>query len=441
MDDAGVMDAPEVETPEIETEPVETGAEVAAEPQETETETEPGKQSDNPFSTKFSRDYRAWLNAQKSTDPNVARFVKQARDDYGRLYALQQLEPKGLDGIREKYALLDSLAHGEAKGADALSAMQDALKEWDEFDRAILDGDPKAFEGISPEFDAGLAKLAPAYLDRLAQSNPEALEAAVLPYIVNTLANSPALGQFNAMVDVLKEAPPTWLTPEQKSQWAADRMQRVVAHVAKMSEWFNSIGEKATANPAKEVDPKVAEIEERRTRLEQAEQKHHWDNKIEPLVSGHHQKLFEQYFKPYQTRLKLNDKGTGAMASAFRQGIIEAAWKDPDYQRQYKAFKGQKNPDPTTVSNYVNAWMSRQAKGILDGIVQERYGNFLSGKPRPQQAAKPNGVTRGPSSPNIEMRTVRPPDNEIDHKRRTLDQIAKKIFPLKNGKVVQLVQA
>lgn len=433
--DAGVMDTPDVESPEVEQPELEVEAPEVEGAQTAEVE-QPESDKSNPYTTQFSRDYRKFLNEQKTNNPEAAKFLQQAKNDYGRLFALQQLEPKGIDGIREKYALLDSLQHGEAKGADALTALQETVREWDEFDQGVLSGDPKVFEGISPEFDKGLAKLAPAYLDRVAQSDPQAFQAAVLPHVVGMLQQTPVLEQFNYLVDVLNGK---YGQLDEKTKLA-----RTYDALAQMSEGFNALAQKATAVKASpQADPQKSQFETERTQFEQERQNHHWNSKIEPLVDKQRQTLFDTHFRPYQTRLKLNDKGTAGVANAFRQGIIEAARNDQAYQRQYRAFKSQKSPDPQAVSNYVNNWMAQRAKNVLDGIVNERYGNFLAGKPRPATPAARPAANRGPVEPNVEIRSVKPPMNEIDHRNTPLAWTASTYpggpkYKLYNGKVVQI---
>lgn len=439
--DAGVMDAPDVETPEVETggtetEQIETDSDVstAESTEERGTETDA---KDNPFTTQFSRDYRKWINETKAANPEAAKYLQQAKNDYGRLFALQQLEPKGIDGIREKYALLDSLTHGEAKGSEALAAMQESLREAEEVDSYILQGDPRAFESMGEEFNEGLAKLAPAYLERLAQSSPEAFNAAVMPHLVGTLAKSPAIQDFNAMVDVLNEAPPNWLTEQQKSQWAADRLQRVIQHAGKMGEWFNSLGDKAKVNPAA-PDPQKQKFDEERTKFEQERIEHHWNTNIRPAAIQAENAKFEELFKPYQQRLKLNDAARNDLLQSFKAGMSKAANQDQEYMRQLKMFRGQKTPDAAAVTNYVKNAINKHSKGVMESIVQARYGSFLAGKPKTAPTQQKPVAGKGPVGPNVEIRTVKPPFDEIDHKRTPIPWLHQGKYYLKSGKIVQV---
>ena len=107
--------------------------------------TDPGKESesDAAYTTKYSREMRAAIKALEAAHPESAKYLKQARDNHARLFALGQLEPKGIDGVRETYSLVNSLARGEAKGIQALTAMQEDLVAYEESDELLARGDPK----------------------------------------------------------------------------------------------------------------------------------------------------------------------------------------------------------------------------------------------------------------------------------------------------------
>ena len=56
---------------------------------------------DDPYSSKSSKEYSAWLKGLKDADPEVnGKFARLSKDNHARLYQLQQMEPRGLDGVR-----------------------------------------------------------------------------------------------------------------------------------------------------------------------------------------------------------------------------------------------------------------------------------------------------------------------------------------------------
>jgi hypothetical protein len=423
---------------------IDSGADVdlAAEPVETEgteptesTEQEPqqSNEPDSPYTTKFSREMRAALKAWEAANPDSARFAKQARDNHARLFALTQLEPKGIDGVREKYALLDSLAVGDSKGIEAVTAMQERLAGVEEVDEMLASGNPKAFDALGPDFDAGLAKLAPAYLDRVKASDPAAYEAAILPHFVSQLAQSDLVKEFNALVDVLN-------AQDDPRFDDATKMKFAISQLTKMGQWMNGLaGKVGEIKPNGQVNTQQSELEQQRTELERERQQIHWDTKIQPPLVQHENKTFESLLAPYQKRLNLDKASIAARMRDFKTALKAAGEADKDYMRQMKIFRNQRNPDPAVVNNFVKNAITNKSKAIMDHIINENYGSFLKGKPQtPVTSVTNNGKPAGPVEPNVEIRTVKPPMSEIDHRNTPVEWLPQMKYRLYNGKVIQV---
>jgi hypothetical protein len=417
---------------DLEAEPIETEG---AEPAES-TEQEPQQttdQPDSPYTTKFSREMRAALKAWETANPESARFAKQARDNHARLFALTQLEPKGIDGVREKYALLDSLAVGDSKGIEAVTAMQERLAGVEEVDEMLASGNPKAFDALGPDFDAGLAKLAPAYLDRVKASDPAAYEAAILPHFVSQLAQSDLVREYNALVDVLN-------AQDDPRFDDATKMKFAISQLTKMERWMNGLaGKVGEIKPNGQVNTQQSELEQQRTELERERQQIHWDTKIKPLALQYENQTFNSLLDPYQKRLRLDDGAKADLLQAFKNGLENAGLRDKEYMRQMKIYQGQRNPDPNAVANYVKNAINKHSKTVLEGLVKARYGSFLAGKPQTQvKVTTNNGKPAGPVEPNVEIRTVKPPMSEIDHQRTPIEWLAQKKYRLYSGKIIQV---
>ena len=93
-------------------------------------------ESDDPYSSKASRAYSEWLKNQRELhkdDPMAAKFLRQSKDNHARLYGLMQREPRGVQGVQETYAALDSIIYdhaerGQLKGLEAANAIQSELR-------------------------------------------------------------------------------------------------------------------------------------------------------------------------------------------------------------------------------------------------------------------------------------------------------------------------
>lgn len=392
---------------------------------------EAGKESDSPYTTKFSREMRAALKAWEQANPQSAKYAKQARDNHARLFALSQLEPKGIDGVRERYALLDSLSRGELKGSEALTAMQQELAGVAEVDSLLAAGDPRAFEALGEDFNQGLAKLAPAYLERVQKSDPAAYDAAVLPHFVGMLASSDLVKEYNALVDVLNAQNDPRFDDKTKMQFA-------MTQLGKMGQWLNTQQQKAgEIKPASGPQP-ADDLAQQRSALEQDRQNLHWDTKIAPQASSHENTTFNSLFDPYQKRLKLDPAAKADLMEAFKAGLNKAGSADQDYMRQMKNYRAQKNPDPAIVANYVKNAINKHSKPVMEALVKARYGAFLNGTPKAKPAGAAIGKPLPAAGPNVQVVTVKPAMNEIDHRATPIDWLAKKQYRLFSGKVVQV---
>lgn len=429
--EAGVIDTPELEAPEEVEEELGNADGGLEEQTETETPENPEAAEASEFTTKFGREYRAWLNGLKQTNPEAAKFIKQARDDYGRAFAIQQIDKRGIDGIRERHALLDSLTHGDAKGTEAITAMQERLAEAQEVDSLLEQGDPRALETLGEQFNPGLAKLAPAILDRVSKTDPAAFDAAILPHVMSTIQKSDALTQFNYLIDIFNGK---YGKLDGQTLYA-----RTTECLGKMGEAFNALEAKAgEAKTPPPVNKTQTDADEKLARAERIEQDSHWKSNIQSQTDPYANAKFEELFKPSNMRLKLDSTAKADLRSAWLGATTKAMSADPDYQRQMKLYRSQKNPDAAAVTNYVKNAINKHSKTAMESLVKARYGSFLAGKPRTQQVVKPGGKPLGAVGPNVEVRTVKPANDDIDFQKTGRDGVWNNRFVLKNGKTVQV---
>jgi hypothetical protein len=312
-------------------------------------------------------------------------------------------------------------------------------------DELLAAGDPKALEALGEDFNEGLAKLAPSILDRVRDSDPEAYAAAVLPHFVQALASSELVSNFNGLVDVLNQAPPQWLTAEQKTAWAADQQQKVIALAGNMGKWLNA----QAANAAKLAKPgeggdKTAtrrtagkdSLSDREAQFNQREQEAHWNTNIAPKLDQHASTKFSELFRPYAKRLNLDAPTANALKMEFSKRVAQTAAKDPAYTGQIKRYRGMRNPDPSTVLNFTKVNFDKHARTVMESLVNERYKPFLTGRPRTAEPASPAGRGAPPPAKGVQIVTQKPAN--IDYKRTTIDMIHAKTYWTTDGKRVQV---
>jgi hypothetical protein len=445
MADEGVMEVEQVES--------EAGNQVEQQDGAEQNEGGEGQRTeqDDPYSSKASREYSQWLKGLRdSGDPQAAKFARLAKDNHGQMFALRQLEKQGLEGVREKYAILDSVIHsdperGELHGAEAIAALQDSVREMAEVDELLAAGDPKALEALGEDFNEGLAKLAPSILDRVRESDPEAYAAAVLPHFVQALASSELVSNFNGLVDVLNQAPPTWLTEEQKTAWAADQQQKVIALAGNMGKWLNAQAANAAklAKPGEGADKAGTRrtagkdsLSDREAQFNQREQEAHWNTNIAPKLDQHASTKFSELFRPYAKRLNLDAPTANALKMEFSKRVAQTAAKDQAYIGQIKRYRGMRNPDPATVLNFTKVNFDKHARTVMESLVNERYKPFLTGRPRTSVVQSDAGRGAPPPAKGVQIVTQKPAN--IDYKRTTVDMIHAKTYWTTDGKRVQV---
>lgn len=425
-----------METPESGAEVVEQ--ETPEQPTEEQPEQQAGE-SDKKFSVRFS----AWLKAQRDGgDPEVAKFARYGKDLEGRDRALRELYPNGVNDVRAVKAALDGLQYGEAKGIDAIGAIQDQIRDYEQSDELLASGDPKVLDLFGEEFNEGLGKLTPAILDRIQQSNPEAYSAAILPHLVSALQSSPLVAEMGSIVSVLNEQPPQWLTPNQKSDWINDKFQRLVAHVNKAADWYNAQHDAVKNVPRGTQNGKVSQpdrLSEERQQFEAQQRDYHWKTNIAPNLDKHAVTSFDQLFKPYNQRLKLDAAAQEVLRKDFVSRVVEKAAQNRQYMAQIQRYRSQKNPDPATVLNLAKVEFDKHSKGVINEIINERYRTFLGSKQNPTPRAA-NGTFQPQNGNGPRVVSVKPNQADIDFQRTPVDWLntakdGSKKYMMKDGKV------
>jgi hypothetical protein len=432
----------------LEVEQVDAGAGGESEVVEQAEGVEKPETPENPYESKAAREFAQWLKGKRdSGDPLDAKFARIAKDAFSGQYELRKDFERGLDGVRELKTLVDSVIHtdperGELRGPEAIAALQDTVRDLAEIDQKIAAGDASALDSFDDSMKAGIVKMAPAILDMAKQTDPEGYAAAVLPHFVQALAQSDLVKNFNSLVDVLNEAPPAWLTADQKTHWTNDRLQRVMTHAGGMGAWFNAQQEKAKgAQPGptgQQPGVKKDTLSERETQFNQREQDHHWNTNISPKLDQHAAQSFQKLFQPFAKRLNLDQPTAKTLQMEFSKRVASAAVKDKAYVDQLKRYRGMRNPDPATVLNFAKVHFDKNAKTVMESLVNERYKPFLNGSKRVAPPAAKTGAGPAPAI-GVQTVTVRPADSSIDFKHPNFINLRhQNKFPLTNGKIVQL---
>ena len=411
-------------------EPV-VGSQGGEEPQQQQ-QTDP-KQAD--------REYSAWIKSLKE-DGDSGKHYRRIKDDYSRLQTLSRLEPKGIDGVRERYAALDGVAYGDKKGIEAISTMQSALAESQTALDAIAQGDLKA---LDEDQRAGLLRSTPQLLDTLAETDPDGYVKAVLPHFVDALKNSQLYSSFGQLLDTLSQEPPKWMKPEQKADWINDRLQAVLGHATTMGQWFKAqeervkgFGEGGKAKPGMEGEgqPKPAA-----TQGETANPQF-WKDSIYPGAIAHAEKTFNDELKPWADKLakagfRLSDTKKQALVKEYAQSIETEAAKNKGYMDQMARYNRQRTPDKSSVVSLIRAEITRHAPNVMKALIERDYGQILDKRTAPKTNGNGNGTKPAPVAPQKGVKTVsvKPNRADIDFPRTPAEWLYQNKWKMKDGTV------
>ena len=388
------------------------------------------------------REYSAWLKSLRD-DPDAGKHYRRIKDDSRRMMALSGIEPRGIDGVREKYSTINGIAYGEAKGLDAVNAMQGALAE----SQTVLDGLAQGnMEALNEEQQEGLLRMTPALLDRLAESSPEEYASAVLPHFVEALRGSDLSTAYAGIVEALSEKAPTWLREDQKAQWTNERLQRVIQHVTRMGQWFQAQEErvqKLGADGGKAASGRLAQAAESKP-SEGYANPDFWSQQIFPETEKHASQTFAKDLRPWTEKLakagiKLSADKQKAMLAEVIGITTREAQKNQSFQAQMARYNRQRTPDTASVLSTFKAEFNKHSARVLESLMRRDYGQILDKRTAPRQEARKEAKSP-PQAPQNGVRyvSVKPPSDKIDFPKTPESWIFAKKWRMKDGSVVQL---
>lgn len=383
------------------------------------------------------KEYSNWLKGLKE-DGDAGKYYKRLKSDHERLQELRRIDPKGLDGVRSRYDALNGIAHGDKTGIEAVQSIQEALAESQTMLDAIAQGDISA---LAEDHQDGVLRMAPSILDHLADTNPDAYAALLMPHFWQAIEASPLAQYYSGMVDVLNEKPPTWLTKEQLPQWTLDHVGRITEMARGMGQWFNELKTKSAEGGK---DGKPAPFGERTEKPASGQQNQQfWQQSVYPQTNQHAEETFDKELRPWAEKLaksgiRLSDAKKQALAGEMVRGVSDLARKNTGYMAQMKRFGSQRSPDAASVISTFRAEFNRHARTVLEGLIRRDYGQILDKGTK--AVAKPNGNGTKPApapESGVKIVTVKPPREKIDFPRTPEKWIFQNKWRMKDGSTVQ----
>ena len=319
-----------------------------------------------------------------------------------------------------------------------MQSIQEALAESQTILDAVAQGN---MDSLSDEQRDGIYRMAPSVLEDLAESNPEAYSALLLPHFVEGLKSSALYSSLSGLLDTLNQKAPSWLTKEQIPQWTLEHVQNVTGHAQKMAQWFQAQDQRV-----KELGGKDGQRQapvDRTTSQSGPANKEFWQQRVYPQTNQHAEETFNKELRPWAEKLskagiRLSDAKKQALAQEMVQGVSALAKKNAAYASQMKRFNSQRSPDAASVVSTFRSEFNRHAKTVLDGLIRRDYGQVLdkgTAKVTPKPATP--GAKVAPVAAGVKVVSVKPDRSQIDFQRTPTDWIYKNQWRLRNGTVVQ----
>lgn len=388
------------------------------------------------------REYSSWIKSLKE-DGDSGKHYRRIKDDYSRLQTLSRLEPKGIDGVRARYAALDGVAYGDKKGIDAVSTMQSTLAESQATLDAIAQGDLRS---LNEDQSAGILRSAPQILDMLAESDADGYVKAVLPHFVEALKSSELVQNFNGLISALQEQPPTWLRPEQKSDWINERLNRVLAHASNMGQWFRAQEERVKGLNTGGAKPNMegGAPQPKADAQGGTANPQFWKDNVYAETNAYAEKTFNDELRPWADKLakagfRLSDTKKNSLAGELMQGVIAEANKSEDYRTQMGRYNRQRNPDKSSVVSLFRSEFSKHAPSVMKALINRDYGQILDKRTAPKNG-NGNGSSGSRTAPvvpqkGVKIVSVKPKRADIDFQRTPSDWLYQNKWKMRDGSI------
>lgn len=420
--DTPVEDNAEVVTPEAEDNP-----ELVTPPEETpEAEGEPEEEPTD--GRKVPDEVRKALKAFRDASPENAKAASALRDSYGRELAYKAVFPSVKDAQAAQTTLQTVESYGGVEGIQA------TIAEIEEVDQLLAAGDPKALDKIIEVAGEGFAKIAPAMLDKLQSSNPDAYAAAIRPHLVDAIGKSGLSEAFEAVIRSMEFAREPGASPEFKGKYE----KQATEGLSKIYQYLQNLGKQAPPTAPTGTQPD-AKFQERETAIA-AREAEIFNTEVGNLANPKITTSLTKALAPYlRNELKsVGKEGRADVVNGIYDEVKKLAKADPTYQRNKDAAYKNKTKNAAGVAQIMSAKFDEVVGQAAKTVVGRRYGKAApstqAGKAAPGAASTTAPVIAGKPVLVKEL----PKFTDVDWDKTDDDMTMRGIRVLKNGKTVKL---
>lgn len=416
--DTPVEDNPELVTPEAEDNP-----ELVTPPEETpEAEGEPEEEPTD--GRKVPDEVRKALKAFRDASPENAKAVSALRDSYGRELAYKAVFPSVKDAQAAQTTLQTVESYGGVEGIQA------TIAEIEEVDQLLAAGDPKALDKIIEVAGEGFAKIAPAMLDKLQSSNPDAYAAAIRPHLVDAIGKSGLSEAFEAVIRSMEFAREPGASPEFKGKYE----KQATEGLSKIYQYLQNLGKQAppAASTATGAPDKISE----RETAVAAREAQQFNQEVGSQANVKMNASLEKAISPYLRQLKLAPQAKSDFVQGVYDEVAKLAKADATYQRNKDAMFKAKTKDAGKIAQLMSAKFDEVVGQATKTVAARRYGKAAPAAGAPKVAPGTPGTPAVAGKPVLVKEL--PKFTDVDWDKTDDDMTMRGIRVLKNGKTVKL---
>lgn len=404
---------------------VSTGDDNPAEPAEGEEETLTDGR-------KLPDEVRKALKALRDSSPENAKAARALNDVYGREQAYKQVFPS----VKDAQAAQGTIQTIESFGG--LDAVQSTIAEIEEVDRMLRDGDPKAIDKILEVSGEGFGKIAPAMLDKLQASNPDAYAATIRPHLVTAIGQSGLNEAVAAVLNNFDLANTPGATGEFKAKFekqAVEGLTRIQQYLHGLKSAEQPKAPTGTGAPDDKLSAREQAVAQQEDKIFRESVGNHANTEITNSLA--------KALTPYLRGVKIDQVTRGRFTQAVYDQVAELVKADKVYQTTKDNLFKAKNKDAANIANHMKAKFSAvvgDAAKTVAGRAEWKAVLGTKGAPgagAPKAGAPPAPGGLGTAEKPILVKEL-PARTEIDWDKTDDEMTMRGIRVLKSGKVVRL---
>jgi hypothetical protein len=411
-DNAELVETPEVDNPELVTPPEET-PEAEGEPEET------------PDGRKVPDEVRKALKAFRDASPENAKAASALRDSYGRELAYKNEFATVKDAQNAKATLATVESYGGVEGIQATMA------EIEEVDQLLAAGDPKALDKIIEVAGEGFSKIAPAMLDKLQASNPDAYAATIRPHLVDAIGKSGLSEAFSAVIQSMEISREPGASPEFRSKYekqATEGLSKIYQYLQNLGKTPAPTGAPTTGAPDK--------LSERETAIA-AREAQHFNQEVGSQANVKMNASLEKAISPYLRQLKLGPQAKSDFVQGVYDEVAKLAKADPNYQRNKDAMFKAKTKDAGKIAQLMSAKFDEVVGQATKTVAGRRYGKATAATGNPKAGSQGAAPVAAVAGKPILVKEL-PKFTDVDWNKTDDEMTMRGIRVLKNGRTVKL---